>query len=50
MADKKPKKSSFNVPSYGVIEKIPEGHVAKMDRNGVVHYVPVKKAKKTDKK
>lgn len=42
----KPKKSSFNAPTYGVIEKIPDGHVAKMDKNGVVHYVPIKKEKK----
>lgn len=49
MATKKEKKSSFDAPVYGYVEKIPEGHVAKMDKNGIVHYVPSKRAKKKDK-
>lgn len=47
MADKKTKKSSFNAPVYGEIEKIPAGYVAKKDKDGVVHYV---KATKNAKK
>ena len=47
MAEKKPnpKKSMFNAPTYGIVEKIPEGYVAKKDKDGVVHYVPAPKKK-----
>ena len=49
MADKK-KGSSFDVPSYGHVEKIPDGYVAKKDKDGVVHYVKARKdSKKKDK-
>ena len=45
--NEKPTKNSFNSPSYGRVEKIPEGYVAKKDKDGVVHYV--KKDKKSSK-
>ena len=44
-AKKKEIKSGFSAPVYGIVEKIPEGYVAKKDKNGVVHYVK-KDAKK----
>lgn len=40
----KPSKSGYNAPVYGETEKIPEGYVAKKDKDGVVRYV--KKEKK----
>ena len=45
--EKKPVKSAFNAPAIGIVEKIPKGMVAKMDKDGVVHYVKKAEKKKT---
>ena len=45
--EKNTRKSAFNAPTIGIEEKIPKGHVAKMDKDAVVHYVKRETKKKT---
>ena len=44
--DKQNKKSGFDAPVYGYVEKVPEGYKVQVGKDGVRRYVPIKKDSK----